>query len=53
MAYEAKHTEMTGTGGGRWTTRAAAKHDSSRVRRHNDRGAIEAGLSEYANEQLD
>lgn len=47
MAYETTHTEMTGTGGGRWTTRAIAKHESSRVRRRNDRSEIDAGLAEY------
>jgi hypothetical protein len=37
MAHKVKKTEMKGTGGGRWTTRAAAKKASSKIRRRYDK----------------
>jgi len=33
-------TEMRGTGGGRWTTRAVAKKQSKKVRRRKDRAEV-------------
>lgn len=33
-------TEMKGTGGGRWTTRADAKERSRKVRRRKDRAEV-------------
>jgi len=36
-------TEMKGTGGGRWTTRAVAKKASKKARRRNDKKETRAG----------
>lgn len=35
-------TEMKGTGGGRWTSRADAKQTSKKARRHIDRKEVAA-----------
>lgn len=40
MALGRIKTEMKGTGGGRWTTRAEAKRASKRVRRNLDKKTI-------------
>lgn len=47
MARAKLKTEMTGTGGGRWTTRADAKGSSDGRRRGADRAEAEAGLEEW------
>ena len=46
MAYGKRKTEMKGTGGGRWETRAEAKGCSDRARRANDKAAISEGREE-------
>lgn len=43
MALESVKTEMKGTGGGRWTTRARAKASSKKARRTNDKKAVREG----------
>jgi hypothetical protein len=40
MALKKLKTEMKGTGGGRWTTRAEAKTSSKKVRRQADKHAV-------------
>lgn len=40
MALEKVKTEMKGTGGGRWTTRANAKKAAKKARRVADKKAI-------------
>jgi hypothetical protein len=47
MARAKLKTEMTGTGGGRWTTRADAKASSDGRRREADRSEASAGLEEW------
>ena len=44
MAYGAKKTEMTGTGGGRWESRADVKKGSKKARRANDKKAVRSYL---------
>ena len=47
MAYGRLKTEMNGTGGGRWTTRADAKHASDRLRRRYDGEEVDNGTNEF------
>jgi len=47
MAYKAQKTEMKGTGGGRWTTRAEAKTASDKIRRRYDKLEAKAGEERY------
>lgn len=42
VALEKVKTEMKGTGGGRWMTRAEAKKASKRARREADKAAVRA-----------
>jgi hypothetical protein len=49
MAYSCKvKTEMTGTGGGRWDTRANAKKGSKKARRAQDKKAREEADDQWA-----
>ena len=41
MAHKSTKTEMKGTGGGRWLTRAEAKTGSDKERRRVDQAAID------------
>jgi hypothetical protein len=41
MAYKSTKTEMKGTGGGRWMTRAEAKTGSDKGRRQADKAAVD------------